>query len=153
MSVSSTCRSSSSAGDGVISSWYGCATATAVSRRRRADSLRHWSVSRRPATVTSQPAGSVGHAFRRPLHGRGEQRLLHGVLARVELAVPAHEHGQDPRRERAQQVLDRPGTRHHMSNPASNMIGRTSIERPLNFASGICCASSTARSLDSTSTM
>ena len=78
-----------------------------------------------PGDRDQPPGGLVRHAVGRPLHGRGQQRLLHGVLARVELAVPAHEHGEDPRRERAQQVLDRPGPRHHRPITACRTRPRT----------------------------
>ena len=48
----------------------------------------------------------LGHALDGPPLGGREQRLLHRVLARVELAVPPRERAEDPRREVAQQVLD-----------------------------------------------
>jgi hypothetical protein len=40
------------------------------------------------------------------LQRRGQQRFLHGVLARVELPVPPHERAEHPRRKLPQQVLD-----------------------------------------------
>jgi hypothetical protein len=49
----------------------------------------------------------VGDAVGRPLRGRREQRLLHRVLAGVELPVPAHQRAEDLRREVTQQVLER----------------------------------------------
>jgi hypothetical protein len=49
---------------------------------------------------------ALGHALLGPLRRGGEQRLLHGVLARVEPVVPTDEHAEDLRRELAQQVLD-----------------------------------------------
>ena len=68
-------------------------------------SPRSWSISRRVATVDSQPRGLSGRPCGRPLHRRGEQRLLHRVLGGIEVAVPAHQRAEDLRRERAQQVL------------------------------------------------
>jgi hypothetical protein len=41
------------------------------------------------------------------VRGRGEKRLLDGVLGGVEIAVPANERAKDLRRQLAQQVLDR----------------------------------------------
>ena len=41
-----------------------------------------------------------------PAVGGRDERLLDGVLRRVEVAVPARERAKDPRREVAQQVLD-----------------------------------------------
>ena len=76
------------------------------SRRRRACSLRSSSVSRRDGDGDQPAARVVGHALARPLHGGGEQRLLHRVLARVEAPVAADEHAEDLRRQLAQQVLD-----------------------------------------------
>ena len=122
---------------------------TATSRRRRALSLRHRSVSRREATASSQPRGLSGNALLRPLHRGRQQRLLDRVLAGVELPVPAHEHAEDLRREVAQQVLDALAGA-HISNPASAITGRTST--PAYRASGICAASSWARSMLSQST-
>jgi hypothetical protein len=53
-----------------------------------------------------QPATRiVRHPGPRPLPGRREQRLLYGVLGRVETAVPPHQRAQDLRRVPAQQVL------------------------------------------------
>lgn len=48
----------------------------------------------------------LGHPIGRPLQRRREQRLLHGVLASVELAVLAHQRTQDLRGELPQQVCD-----------------------------------------------
>jgi hypothetical protein len=53
--------------------------------------------------------GAVRDAVCRPLLSGGEQCLLYGVLAGVELAVPAHEHAEDLRREFAQQAFERLG--------------------------------------------
>ena len=73
----------------------------------------------------------------RPLDRRGEQRLLHGVLARVEAPVAADEHAEDLRRQRAQQVHVVVG-RAHISAPAASMSGRTSsgVKRALGPARG-----------------
>ena len=96
-----------------VSSWSGTwawpaasSAATDSSRRRRALSLRHSSVRRRSATVTSHASGLSGTPSRGHCRG-GEQRLLHGVLARVELPVPPDERAEDLRRKLAQQVLIR----------------------------------------------
>ena len=51
-----------------------------------------------------------------------------GVLARVELAVPAHQGGEDPRRALAQQALDPDCAVHSWGG--SSMIRRTSIGYP-----------------------
>ncbi len=48
----------------------------------------------------------LGHALLGPLLGSREQCLLHRVFARVEAAVPAHQHAEDLRRKLAQQVFD-----------------------------------------------
>ena len=88
----------------------------------------------------------------RPLLRRREQRLLHRVLAGVELAVPAHEHAEDLRRELAQQIPDDSIRAHRQTSaPALNITARTSMARPSMPASGIIAASSSARSSFSTS--
>ena len=126
------------------------AVAVADSRSRRAWSLRIWSMSRRDATVDQPAARVVRHSLGRPLHGGGEDGLLHGVLAPLELAVPADQRAEDLRRELTQQVLD--GRCGHASNcPSANITCRTSTPRPSIAASGICAASSIARSLFSQS--
>ena len=96
------------------------------------------------AHLVGQPARSnryqpalriLGDTLRRPLDGGGEQRFLHRVLSQVEIAVTPDERAENPRRELAQQVLDSAsGSRHHISVPASSMIGRTST--PQNRAAG-----------------
>ena len=59
-----------------------------------------------PGGDGDQPAARVvRHAVGGPLRGRGQQRLLDGVLARVELAVAADQRAEDLRRQLAQQVL------------------------------------------------
>ena len=100
-----------------------------------------------PGRDGHQPAArAVGHSLGRPLHGGGRRRLLHGVLAPLELAVPADQHAEDLRRELAQQVLDGRGG-HASSVPSENITWRTSTPRPSIAASGIRAASSIARSL------
>ena len=91
----------------------------------------------------------VRHALVRPLQRRGEQRLLHRVLARVELPVPAYQHAEDLRRELAQQVLD-PAVRRHTSGGASP-TWRTSIGSWMNATTRE--AISSARASFSTSTI
>ncbi len=93
----------------------------------------------------------VRHALRRPSGSGGQQRLLHGVLGGVELAVPAHEHAEDLRCERTQQVLDRPGG--HTSVPVCSITGRTSSTPQPCRTSGQLAAISTARSGVSQSTV
>ena len=73
-----------------------------------------------------QPRARIfGNALRCPLERRGEQCLLDGILAGVELSVPPHERAENLRREIAQQALDR-DVWGHISGGAS-MIWRTSI--------------------------
>ena len=99
------------------------------SRRRRALSLRHSSTRRREATVSSHDRGSSGTPCLGPLLGRGEQRLLHGVLARVELPVAPDQRAEDLRRELAQQVLDR-GARRPLTGRTVLLGG---VGRPLHL--------------------
>ena len=73
--------------------------ATVSSRRRRAVSLRSWSVSRRGRDGDQPAPRVVRDPVGRPLRGGGEQRLLHRVLAGVELAVAADQRAEDLRRE------------------------------------------------------
>ena len=86
---------------------------------------------------------ALGHALLRPLDRRGEQRLLHGVLARVEAPVPADEDAEDLRRQRAQQV-DVVVGRAHISAPAVSISGRTSSgeKRALGHRNAISAARS-----------
>ena len=75
-----------------------------------------------------QPAARVlGHALRGPLTRGGQQRLLHGVLAGVEVPVAAHERAEDLRRQPAQQVLDAGVGALTSPRPGLSMSGRTSI--------------------------
>ena len=62
-------------------------------------------MSRRVATVMSQPFGLSGSALCRPLHRGGNQGFLYRVFASTEVAVPAQQSAQDRRREIAQQIL------------------------------------------------
>ena len=87
----------------------------------------------------------LGDALAGPLPRCREQRLLDGVLAGVEGAVPPDEHAEHLRGELTQQPLD------HISIPPGSMTGRTSSGRSL--ALGQAAAISTARSIDSHSTM
>ena len=107
-------------------------------------------MSRRDATVTSQPRGIVGHSRVGPLHGGGQHGLLDRVLAPLELPVPAHQRPEDLRRQLPQQVLGY-GRGHASNGPAANITCRTSTPSPGIAASGICAASSIARSLFSQS--
>ena len=60
-----------------------------------------------PGRDRHQPAARVvRHLPGPPLHGGGEDGLLHRVLTPLELAVPAYQHLEDLRRELTQQVLD-----------------------------------------------
>jgi hypothetical protein len=89
-----------------------------------------------PAGDGQQPGPwPVRNPLDRPLPRRGEQRLLGGVLAQVELAVPAYERGEDLRCVRAQQVLQ-PRIRSHNGHSrhscgGSSMMRRTSIGKPV----------------------
>ena len=74
---------------------------------------------------------------RPPERGR-EQRLLHRVLACVEVPVTTDERAQDLRGELTQQVLD-VGVRAHISSPATCISGRTSTA--VSRASGMAAAS------------
>ena len=149
VSVSSWSRRASSSGAGATASG-GSPSPRRPRGRRRALSLRNWSISRREATVISQPRGLSGHALGGPLRRGREQRLLDRVLARVELPVPAHEHAEDLRRQLAQQVLDASGRRSHLHpgrRPSPAAPPRRRPGRPASAA-----ASSTARSRLSQST-
>ena len=100
-----------------------------------------------PVRGGEEPAARIGrHAVARPLQRRVEERLLHGVLARVEPSVAAHERPEDARRQPAQLLLDA-----HISSPPGVITGRTSI--PIQRASGHIAATSSARSSESQSIM
>ena len=59
-----------------------------------------------PRGDLDQPAARiVGHALVGPLHRRGEERLLHGVLRGGEVAEAADHRAEHLRRQLAQQVL------------------------------------------------
>lgn len=79
----------------------------------------------------------------RPLPGRGDERLLHGVLAQVEGAVPADERAEDLRRVRPQQALDLGGAA-HTSAADSCRTGHSSTGSV--SANGMSAAISWARS-------
>ena len=99
--AAATCRPPPGTSGGVVSGG-----AAAASRARRDSSLRHWSIIRRPAV--HQPGHwLLQHAVPRPAGRGGHQRLLDGVLGRIEVAVAAHDGAEDPRRQLAQQVLSR----------------------------------------------
>ena len=78
---------------------------TRSSRAAREASWRSVSVSRREATVSSQPNGCSGTSL--PLQVRLEQRLLDGVLATGEVAVPADQRREHPRGVLAQRGVQR----------------------------------------------
>ena len=100
-----------------------------------------------PVRGGEEPAARIGrHAVARPLQRRVEERLLHGVLARVEPSVAADERPEDARRQPAQLLLDA-----HISSPPGVITGRTSI--PIQRASGHVAATSSARSSESQSIM
>ena len=61
-----------------------------------------------PRRDVNQPAAWVfGDALLRPLHGRGQQRLLHGVFGGREVTEAPHDGTENLRRQLAQQVLAR----------------------------------------------
>src|SRR6185437_11237399 len=71
-----------------------------------------------------QPAVRVvRYAVARPVAGRGEQGLLHGVLRGGEISGAAGEHAENLRREGAQQVLGLRGQlRHRARAPRSGPV-------------------------------
>ena len=83
-----------------------------------------------PRTDRDQPAFRVvGHPLDRPLPGRGEQRLLGGVLGGVEVTRAAYERGEDVRGVLPPHVLDRALGGHASSAPA-HIAGRSSMTSP-----------------------
>ena len=104
MSVSSDSAAGVSAA-GASHSAGGICRAAASSRRCLACSLRSRSVSRREATVISQPRGLPGMPSAGHCGGGRQQRLLHRVLGGVEMPVAAHQRAEDLRRQLAEQVL------------------------------------------------
>ena len=94
--------------------------------------------------MISHARGLSGTPSLRPLHRGRQQRLLHGVLARVELAVAADQHAEDLRRQAAQQVHVG-GVGAHISAPLVSMSGRTSsgVKRALGQRRAISAARST----------
>ncbi len=100
---------------------------------------------------------AVGNAVGRPLLGGGEQRLLRPVLGVGEVAVPARDRAEDPRRQLAQQVLDTGRRRHSSGSAGACITGRTSISFPTALPPGpgaaeVAAAISIARASESTST-
>ena len=89
-------------------------SATATSRRGPGP-VGTAGVDQPPRADPDQPrAGVVGDALVRPLARRGQERLLDGVLAPVEVAVPPHERREDVRRGLPPHVLVRlTGRRRH----------------------------------------
>ena len=142
-SESSLSAGSASAG-GPSSSDCGVAIAISSSRVRRDCSLRN--LVRQPTRGDrDQPAARVvRQAAGRPLQRGGQQGLLAGVLAQVELPVPAHQRGEDLRCQFAQQVLDVALARAHRSGLASCMIGQNSTGST--SAQGMSAAICSARS-------
>ncbi len=106
-----------------------------------------------PRSDRDQPGPRIlRDALIRPLHSGGQERLLHCVLAQVEVPVAADQRAEDPRRQLAKEVLDvHVGIRAHISVPDVFMTGRTSIAKYR--ASGQRAAISTARSRLSHSTI
>ena len=75
-----------------------------------------------PGRRRDQPAGRVvRHTGGRPLHGRREQRFLHGILAGREVSVAADQDAEDLRRQLAQQAVEITGKRHRSSAGAAGM--------------------------------
>jgi hypothetical protein len=76
------------------------------------------------------PARIVGRAVPGPLHGRGDQGLLHAVLRGGEVVVAAHERAEHLRRQVTQQVPDGRtdgGWRHGSSSGGPAITWRTSM--------------------------
>ena len=102
-----------------------------------------------PGGHRDEPGSRVlGHALLGPLRRGGEQRLLHGVLARVEPAVPTDERAEDLRRELAQQVLDagRVDRRHRGPRYAAASAARRSPWMSIFVIWSIACMALAARS-------
>lgn len=94
-------------------------------------------------------ARMLGNARPRPLERRGEQGLLHGVLAGVEAPVPPHERAENLRGELAQQVLDAGLSPQTSGGPSA--MRRTSIGAWTKSTTRVAIA--TARASSSTSTI
>ena len=75
----------------------------------------------------------VGRAVAGPLDRGGEQRLLQGVLALAEVAVPAGERGEDARRLLGEKRFEAP-VAGHISGTSCVISGRSST--PIVRASG-----------------
>src|SRR5207247_9975773 len=83
-----------------------------------ASALAPPSIDQPPVRHGREPrARALGDAVLTPLLGRGQQRLLHSILARVELSVPPHDRPEDLRRELGQPVLD-PRRPNPVANPS-----------------------------------
>lgn len=100
----------------------------------------------------------VRQALLGPLDGGREQGLLDGVLGGVEVAVPAGEQADDPRREFAQQVVDGRAGQGQSSAGGAAITWRTSIAMfsgspPGPGAEEACAAISIARCSVSQSTI
>ncbi len=113
---------------------------SAASRARRDSSLRHWSIIRRLAVRTSQAVGCSGTPSFGQRVAAASQRLLDGVLGRIEVAVAAHDGAEDPRRQLAQQVLEsltpasvRPA---HRLQPLGHLGRRSTAMTPSTAAPG-----------------
>ena len=79
-----------------------------------------------PVGHRHQPAPGVRRqAAVGPLHRGGQQGLLHGVLAQVELVVTPNQRAEDLRRQRPQERFDARLVR-HAAGPASCRTGHTS---------------------------
>ena len=90
----------------------------AATLSRCAGTARCALVDQPPRRRLDQPAARLlRNAVTRPAQSRGEQRLLDGVLGRVEIAEPANQRAEDLRRELAQQVLD--AARHVQRGPSA----------------------------------
>src|SRR5690349_363021 len=83
--------------------------------------------------MVQPPARIRRDTLRRPLRRRGDERFLHGILGRREVAMSARHRGEHLRREVAQQVLDRQLVwigvvrRRHASTGGALITCRTSI--------------------------
>ena len=107
-----------------------------------------------PRRDGDQPAArAVRHAALGPRDRGVEQGILHGILARVEMAVVAYQRNEHLRCQLAQRGLDVAGAPHarpHISRPATSIAARISTRS--HRASGMRAAISAARSRFSQST-
>src|SRR5688572_4004304 len=106
-----------------------------------------------------QPAAGIRRrAALRPLHERGEQRLLHRVLGRREVAEAPHQGAEHPRRGFAQQVLGSVVRLAAHTSGGPLITGRSSMGTlmrapPIPGAAEASAAISIARRSESTSTI